>query len=166
MKMLKFQPFSPCLTCLLGNVKWHVAYVFFLFVLFYLIFNFWPCWRLNPVPLHARQTLYHLSHTPSPSLLFLRQDLTFFFFFNGTGIWAQGLILARPHPFFALIIFPVGSQVFAQGLRPQSFYIYSHSIAGITGAHHHTQLIDWDRVSLTFRPGCLELRSCWSPSPE
>jgi hypothetical protein len=90
----------------------------------------------------------------------------FFFFFNGTGIWAQGLILARPHPFFALIIFPVGSQVFAQGLRPQSFYIYSHSIAGITGAHHHTQLIDWDRVSLTFRPGCLELRSCWSPSPE
>jgi hypothetical protein len=29
-------------------------------------------------------------------------------------------------------------------------------VAGITGAYHHAQLVDWDELSITFHLGCLE----------
>jgi hypothetical protein len=45
---------------------------------------------------------------------------------------------------------------------------YTSHLPGITIVHHHTQLVCWDGVSLTFFPpeACLELQSSWSLPPE
>jgi hypothetical protein len=59
-----------------------------------------------------------------------------------------------PLPFFALVIFQVRSHVFAWG-RPWNMILLpmSSQVVEIIDMYHHTQLIDWDEVSLTFCPG-------------
>jgi hypothetical protein len=82
------------------------------------------------------------------------------------GVWTQDLVLARqmlhhlnhiPSPFL-VVIFQVWSSVCAWGqpqtavLLPMASHIFH--IADITDMHHHSWLIGWDGISLTFCPGC------------
>jgi hypothetical protein len=50
---------------------------------------------------------------------------------------------------FTLVIFWIGSYVFASGGRDHALPIYASHVSGMTGVHH-TQLIAWDRMLLTF----------------
>jgi hypothetical protein len=83
----------------------------------------------------------------------------FFFFFGGTGVWTQALYhfelyLSNLPPFFALVILQVESHIFAQGWTQNITILPTDSLESrTTDMHHHTQLIDWDGVLLTFCPG-------------
>jgi hypothetical protein len=53
-------------------------------------------------------------------------------------------------PFFAWVVFQVGSCLFASGCISPTRGLPQ---AGITGTHHHAHLIGWDEISLAFCPG-------------
>jgi hypothetical protein len=44
-------------------------------------------------------------------------------------------------PFFALVIFQIGYDVFAQAILDSSPSMSTSEVAGMTGMHHHTQSI-------------------------
>jgi hypothetical protein len=85
-------------------------------------------------------------------------NLSFFLPAYLPSFWSQGLILARqalycistPSALFALVIFQIGSRVFALGwlwtvLLPTAFWV-----AGIAGMYHYAWVISLGRISLTF----------------
>jgi hypothetical protein len=66
--------------------------------------------------------------------------------------WTQGLVVARqvpyhlsdtPSPFCFLVIFQVGSLIYAQAGLNWDLPIFTFIIAGITVGNHHILLIDW-----------------------
>jgi hypothetical protein len=73
--------------------------------------------------------------------------------------WIQSLTFALPfelhtQSFFALVIFQTGPCNFAlRSASDSDLPIYISHIAGMTGTCHHTWLVSWNRVSLTFMPG-------------
>jgi hypothetical protein len=85
-----------------------------------------------------------------------------FIYLGRTVVWTQGLSLAgqalchlsQLPSFFCFSYFADSVSHFwpylsMASLRPWSSYYTSH-IARTTGAHHHSQLINWDGILLTF----------------
>jgi hypothetical protein len=57
------------------------------------------------------------------------------------------------HPlFFALVIFQIGSSIFAQDWPQTAILLTIPPIARTTDAKHYAQLVGWDGVSLIFLP--------------
>jgi hypothetical protein len=83
-----------------------------------------------------------------------------FFGYSGVRTETQALVLNRqvtlplephPQPCFALVVFQIGSHIFAQG-QPQTMILLPKEfhINGMTDVNQHTQLSDWNGISQTF----------------
>jgi hypothetical protein len=86
--------------------------------------------------------------------------LDFFSFWWLLGFWLRASFLLGK-PFFAFVIFQIGSYVFALG--PASHHnppTYAYHVAGVTGMHHHSWLVCWDGISLFAWAGLDPLDLC------
>jgi hypothetical protein len=83
----------------------------------------------------------------------------FFYLFGNTGVWTQGLVLARQvlctwamlPSSLVLISFWIGSCVFVWGC-PQTLIVLPvpSQIARLTGTCHNAWFVDWSGISITF----------------
>jgi hypothetical protein len=79
---------------------------------------------------------------------------------------------ASPSALFALVIFEIASCIYARAGWSPDPPICTGCTAGMTGAHHHTQFIDWGgglanslpRLPLNPNPSNLSLPSSWNHS--
>jgi hypothetical protein len=88
---------------------------------------------------------------------FVLTSLSFYFFFG--GVWTQNLGFARQvlyhfkliQPFFALVVFQIGSCIFCVGLAldldPPNYVFY---LTGLTDICRHSCFVGWNGVSLVF----------------
>jgi hypothetical protein len=137
--------------CLLGLLSYHwgLWWPFFLKANFYYHFLFPSFLSLSLPPI--------LLVLPLP--IFLS-----FLFLDNTGIWTQGLVLARQVLYylsnapalFASAVFWIGSHISASDWSVTSIFLPVISHTKNTDEHHHVQLMSWgggETTSLTFCPG-------------
>jgi hypothetical protein len=73
----------------------------------------------------------------------------------GLQVWATGTQ-------FGLVIFLIGTWIFAQAGLDLDSPVYASWVAGVTSMCHPTQVIGWHGISLTFFQTGLEPGSSWS----